>query len=409
MSPNIGLIEVSKIYPYQQSFDFGVSISRLFTRRPEEKNRPPSWKTAVDKVSLSIQTGERLGIVGRNGAGKSTLLSMIAGVISPSSGTISIEGHVTSILTLGLGLREDLSGRENIYLDGEVQGSSRSEIDQVIDEVIAFADIGEFIDYPVRTYSTGMKARLAFGMTFHVEPEILLIDEALSVGDAAFSVKATQKIRELCNKGKIVIIVSHSMENVVEICNRCLWMEDGRIVMDGDPAVVTKAYIDSVRKKDEAVILERFRAYVGARSFRHGCEIDRLEARQGSSCESKSILKAGEDCQIRIAMRIVGAVTHPDVRLTITRLDGLILADTRLTEDADTITEPIIGRVAYAISMRPLVLSPAIYRITIELLDGDEIVAERSTIVEVIAEKVPTGGRTALLYPCSVDSQPVSQ
>ena len=409
MSPRIELKEVSKVYPYQQSFDIGFSISKLFTRRPEEQNRPTSWKTAVDKVSLRIQTGERLGIVGRNGAGKSTLLSMIAGIITPSSGTISIEGHVTSILTLGLGLREDLSGRGNIYLDGEVQGRSRSEIDTVIDEVIAFADIGEFIEYPVRTYSTGMKARLAFAMTFHIEPEILLIDEALSVGDAAFSAKATQKIRELCNKGKIVIIVSHSMENVVEICNRCLWMEEGSITMDGAPAVVTRAYVEAVRKKDEAAILERFRTYIGAKSLRQGCEIEQIEVRQDPTSEFRSIVRAGEATDLKIQMRIRDALARADMRLVITRLDGLILTENYLSEATGATTGPFIGSVTYLIGMRPLVLSPGIYRIVVELLDGDEIVAERSTIMEVVAEKVPTGGRTALLYPCSVQACAVPQ
>ncbi len=320
-----------------------------------------------------------------------------------------MEGHVTSILTLGLGLREDLTGRENIYLDGEVQGRSRSEIDKVIDEVIAFADIGEFIEYPVRTYSTGMKARLAFAMTFHIEPEILLIDEALSVGDAAFSTKATQKIRELCNKGKIVIIVSHSMENVVEICNRCLWMEEGSITMDGAPSAVTLAYIESVRKKDEAAIMERFRTYIGGKSLRQGCQIEQIEVRQDPTSELRSIVRAGEATDLKIQMRIPHALARADMRLVITRLDGLILTENYMSEAAGVTTGPLIGSVTYLVGMRPLVLSPGIYRIVVELLDGDEVVAERSTIMEVVAEKIPTGGRTALLYPCSVQACAVPQ
>src|SRR5439155_15846568 len=139
------------------------------------------------------------------------------------------------------------------------------------------------------------KARLAFATTMHIEPEILVIDEALSVGDAAFAVKATAKIRELCEKGKIVIIVSHSMENVSDICNRCLWMEDGRIVMDGDPAVVTRAYVEAVRRRDEAVLLDRFRRLIGAKSYREGCDIVRLAVGREGGADSQVILNAGED------------------------------------------------------------------------------------------------------------------
>ena len=410
MSPHIEMKDVSKSYPRSSSSSgLRVSLAMLLARQPSQQRTSQQCKRAVDRLSLSIGTGERVGIVGRNGAGKSTLLSMLAGVITPSTGTITIHGHVTSILTLGMGLREDLSGLDNIYLDGEFQGRSRADVDRVIDEVAAFADIGEFIEYPVRTYSTGMKARLAFAMTFHIEPEILLIDEALSVGDATFSVKATQKIRDLCGKGKIVIIVSHSMESVIEICTRCLWMENGRIVMDGDPAAVTRAYVESVRKNDEAVMLKRFRSYMGARSLRQGCEIEQIQLGQGLAWEPQSVLNAGEDAEIKLVMRIQGTVACPDLRLVIRRLDGLILTDTRLSESAEKVVEPFVGTVTYSIGMRPLVLSPGMYRIMVELLDTGEIVAERSTLVEIIAENVPTGGQTALLYPSFVQAKAVSR
>ena len=215
-------------------------------------------KVAVDRLTLSIAEGERLGIVGRNGAGKSTLLHMIAGLSGPTSGSVRISGKVTSIMTLGVGLRDDLSGRENIYVDGEIQGKSRAETDSVIEQVIEFSELGEFIEYPVRTYSTGMKARLAFAMISHIDPEILIIDEALSVGDASFSVKATARILEICARGKIVILVSHGMQAIRDICNRCIYMKDGRIVMDGQPDAVTRAYIEEVREADEAELMLKF-------------------------------------------------------------------------------------------------------------------------------------------------------
>ena len=202
----------------------------------------PRIKAAVAGLTLSMEAGERVGIIGPNGAGKSTLLHMIAGIGTPSSGSVIVDGKVTSILTLGIGVREEMTGRENIYLDGELQGKTRHQVDEVIDAIVDFAELGEFIDRPVRTYSTGMKSRLSFAMISHVNPEILLIDEALSAGDAAFSVKATAKIREICARGKIVLLVSHSLGAIRDMCNRCIWMEEGAIIMDGSPGEVTRAY-----------------------------------------------------------------------------------------------------------------------------------------------------------------------
>lgn len=192
-----------------------------------------------------------------------------------------------------MGLREHASGRENIYIDGEVQGKSRVEIDAVIDEIIEFAELGEFIDMPVRTYSTGMKSRLAFAMISCLEPEILIIDEALSAGDAKFSAKATRKIQEICAKGRIVILVSHSMASIQSMCNRCLWIDQGKIVMDGLPDQVCKAYIDAVRSEDEAKLLERFRDEASTRFSLDGWDVDALYVLQGDTATQRVLRGRG--------------------------------------------------------------------------------------------------------------------
>ena len=214
------------------------------TARGLEKSYPqPGALRGAKKVlrglSFQFAEGERIGVIGRNGAGKTTLLQLIAGIGVPTGGVLEINGHVTAIFTLGLGLREDLSGRENIFIDGELQGRSHAETAAVMAATIAFAELGEFIDRPVRTYSTGMKARLAFSMLVHIEPEILIIDEALSVGDAQFARKATAKMRELTQRGKILIVVSHSMGAIRDMCNRCLWIDGGVIRMDGTPEALS--------------------------------------------------------------------------------------------------------------------------------------------------------------------------
>ncbi|ARP78914.1 ABC transporter ATP-binding protein [Bordetella genomosp. 6] len=352
-------------------------------------------KIAVDGVSLTIRNGERLGIVGRNGAGKSTLLHMVAGLSAPTAGKIDVRGRVTAIMTLGLGLREHASGRENIYIDGEVQGKSRAEIDAVIDEIIEFAELGEFIDMPVRTYSTGMKSRLAFAMISCLEPEILIIDEALSAGDAKFSAKATRKIQEICAKGRIVILVSHSMASIQSMCNRCLWIDQGRIVMDGSPEEVCKAYIDVVRNEDEARLLERFRDQANTRFSQDGWDVDTLYVLQGDTATQRVLLEAGEDALIRTKIRIPVGIEGARLAMSVTRLDELTVTQRHVS--LHEYTDNGVARVQFA--MRPLVLGQGVYRLEITAEHGQAIVASRSMIFEVFVRQPPTGGVPMLLYP----------
>ena len=357
-------------------------------------------KVAVDRLTLSIAEGERLGIVGRNGAGKSTLLHMIAGLSGPTSGSVRISGKVTSIMTLGVGLRDDLSGRENIYVDGEIQGKSRAETDSVIEQVIEFSELGEFIEYPVRTYSTGMKARLAFAMISHIDPEILIIDEALSVGDASFSVKATARILEICARGKIVILVSHGMQAIRDICNRCIYMKDGRIVMDGKPDAVTKAYIEEVREADEAELMQKFQSHVGSCSFKGGSEISRVSLFSGEIEVNCVRIEAGSRLRIQIVARHQGIAGGAVLRVHIVRLDDLLLFHKDFPI-GDYVLDG--GDIGLEVEFSPLVLGAAIYRLDVSLLENDsdscEPCARSATIFEVFALDPPSGGKPMLLYP----------
>lgn len=396
MEARITLHEVSKIFPVG-----GMPGQELFSAAAQVA--VAGDKVAVAGVNLTIQHGERLGIVGRNGAGKSTLLHMIAGLSSPTSGSIEINGKVTSVMTLGIGLRDDLSGRENIYVDGEIQGRARHEVEQVIDEIIAFADLGEFIDYPVRTYSTGMKARLAFSMISHIDPEILIIDEALSVGDANFSAKATARIKEICARGKIVIIVSHGMQAIKDICNRCLWMESGRVILDGTPEVVTKAYIDSVRADDEAQLMEKFRKFIGARSLKGGWEVNQVAIFNGESGEQRALLEAAQPTRFEIRAITPVGVTDYGVRVRITRLDDLSVFDEFFPAEAVRLRDQSIG---LEIEMTPLALGAAIYRLDVSLEVGETVCAENSSVFEVFAFNPPVGGKPMLLFPIAVSAIP---
>ena len=193
-------------------------------------------------VSFTLKPGERVGLVGHNGAGKSTLLRTIGKVYEPTSGTADIRGSIGSLVDISLGINREATGRENIFIRGALLGLSKREIEENFDSIVEFSELGDFIDMPVRTYSSGMHLRLAFSVATIIRPEILLMDEWLSVGDASFNAKARQRMKELVESSEILVIASHSRKLIEETCNRALWFEHGCLKMDADPKTVCKAY-----------------------------------------------------------------------------------------------------------------------------------------------------------------------
>lgn len=197
---------------------------------------------ALRDISFELKRGEAIGIIGRNGSGKSTLLQIIAGTLQASRGTVKVTGRVAALLELGSGFNPDFTGRENVYLSAAVLGLSRAEIDARFDEIVAFADIGDFVDQPVKTYSSGMMVRLAFAVNTCVDPDILMVDEALSVGDAPFQAKCFRRLRQLIEKGVSLLFVSHDIGTVRSICSRALWLKSGQAEMWGEAKTVAKEY-----------------------------------------------------------------------------------------------------------------------------------------------------------------------
>lgn len=197
---------------------------------------------ALEGLSFSLKSGERLGLLGHNGAGKSTLLRLLSGVYFPSYGSARIEGDIGSLIDISLGTDPEATGRENIYLRGALLGLSRTEVSRKIEEIIDFSELGDFIDVPMRTYSTGMQMRLAFSVSTVVRPQILLMDEWLSVGDEGFRHKAEKRLSELVEATEILVIASHSRSLIKHTCSRALWLEHGRIKMDGSAEEVCAAY-----------------------------------------------------------------------------------------------------------------------------------------------------------------------
>lgn len=232
-------IEVKNLwigYKNIQAYSIKKSLLKLKKAHVEEFQ-------AVKGVSFEVPKGEILGIIGKNGSGKSTMLKALAGIFNPDQGSIDLKGHTVSLLSIGVGFQKEVTGRENILLSGMLLGFSEEEIRAKMPEIIEFAELGRFIDMPVKTYSSGMYSKLAFSITAILETEIMLIDEVLSVGDAKFKKKSYAKMKELIlNKNRTVVIVSHSEDTLQELCDRVMWMHDGEIKRIGDPEEVLEEY-----------------------------------------------------------------------------------------------------------------------------------------------------------------------
>jgi lipopolysaccharide transport system ATP-binding protein len=238
----ISVVNVEKSFKIYKDKGFTLKERILFF-----KSRNAYVKNNILRgISFDIEKGDILGIVGKNGSGKSTLLKLITKIIYPDSGSIEINGKVSSLIELGAGFHPDMTGRENIYINASIYGLTKKEIDSKLDTIIKFSELEEFIDSPIRTYSSGMYMRLAFSVAINVEAEILLIDEILSVGDANFQAKCFRKMQELKNSGITIVIVSHDLHTMKELCNKVIWIESGKIKENGNADIVISKYLNEI-------------------------------------------------------------------------------------------------------------------------------------------------------------------
>jgi ABC-type polysaccharide/polyol phosphate transport system ATPase subunit len=243
----------------------GLTYTTAIDRRPTLKARVKSLGRrgkqtrvirALDEVNLDVEYGQVLGIIGTNGAGKSSLMRVIAGILPPTQGRIEVYGSVSTLLALGVGFNPSMSGRDNVYLGGLAAGMSRDEIDSHFEEIAEFSELGEAIDAPMRTYSSGMYARLAFSVAATVRPDILIVDEALSTGDAKFKEKSLNRIKELRSDDRALILVSHAMGTLEDVCNDVAWLHKGKLVQRGEPKTVINAYREFLQVGKSAAIDE---------------------------------------------------------------------------------------------------------------------------------------------------------
>ena len=226
---------------FHMNADKMLSLKEYVTRKIRGKIQYFDF-TALENISFSVQRGEILGLIGHNGAGKTTLLKLISKILQPTKGTIRIRGNIVPILSLGSGFDGDLTGRENIFLNGAIMGYNEKFLNDKYEKIVEFSELKDFIDVPIRNYSSGMLARLAFSIASMVKPEILIIDEILAVGDASFREKSRARMNELMSGGTTVLFVTHSLQQVRELCNRVMWLDHGKMKMIGDPNEVCDLY-----------------------------------------------------------------------------------------------------------------------------------------------------------------------
>ncbi len=313
---------------------------------------------ALKDVSFEVKRGEVLGIIGRNGAGKSTLLKILSRITEPTEGRVTIKGRVASLLEVGTGFHPELTGRENIYLNGAILGMTRAEIRRKFDEIVAFAEVEKFLDTPVKRYSSGMYVRLAFAVAAHLEPEILIVDEVLAVGDAEFQKKCLGKIADVAGGGRTVIFVSHNMRAIVQLCDRCLLLKDGRLGAALEPKKAVGQYLaEGVSETNGYVDIERSPPInqSGTKEIAF-TEFEILNS-DGRRC---SHLDFGEPATIRITLKSRNKIQDVLIGFSFVTSDG---REIQGTEAHDGGIEPVLssGTHVLSCSVNPMALVPGTY------------------------------------------------
>jgi ABC-type polysaccharide/polyol phosphate transport system ATPase subunit len=250
-APAVTVEGVTKLYRRMApGFRLRTLKSALLSRSLVHDLEPQEVIPAVRDVSFAVGRGEALGLVGGNGSGKSTLLKLVAGILEPTAGRVAVDGRISALIELGAGFHPEISGRENVYINGAVLGLSRAQVTKRFDEIVAFSGLEEFIDEPVKSYSSGMYVRLGFAVAVHTDPDVLLVDEVLAVGDEAFAHRCLRRIEEMLNNGRTLLLVSHSLTLVEEVCDRVVWLDKGRARLEGEPRRVLDAYREAVAEAE---------------------------------------------------------------------------------------------------------------------------------------------------------------
>jgi lipopolysaccharide transport system ATP-binding protein len=370
------------------------SLAHLLRGRGWRSSEREFW--ALRDVSLAVAPGEALGIVGRNGAGKSTLLKILARITEPTTGQATVRGRISSLLEVGTGFHPELSGRDNVYLNGAILGLRKREITARFDEIVAFSGVERFLDTPVKRYSSGMRLRLAFAVAAHLEPEILIIDEVLAVGDAEFQRRCLGKMSDVTGHGRTVLFVSHNLAALRSLCTRAVWLDAGRIAAEGPSAEVLDAYLEAAEQRIELPLAER-RDRAGSGELR----FTRAELRAGDPPLAGMRPTTGKPLEIALGYVAAGSAPVKTVRVAVLFLDPLgnrvVATDTRFL-NADFTELPPAGEIVCRIPDLPLatghyqldvwatvadeVADHVEHAIPLRVEDGDVFGTGRTTVAE---------------------------
>lgn len=324
--PGEPLIELKHVgRRFTKKLDRGRSFQELFVRLLGRRRRPSSddfWP--LRDLTLTVHPGDCIGVIGPNGSGKSTLLKLITGILPPTHGDLIVRGRVSSLLELGAGFQNDLTGRENIYLNGSIYGLSRAEMSARIEQIIDYAGLGDFIDTPVKHYSSGMYVRLGFAVAIHTDPDLLLVDEVLAVGDVAFQNRCMESIYRFRHQGGTLLLVSHDLGTIQSLCNRALWIDNGLVAAEGAPADVVMAYKQHMANLEEAQKGEMHHERVGEgqRWGTREVEITAVEL-CSSSGQARNTFNTGEALTIRLHYRCAQVVERPVFGFGVSHQNGV--------------------------------------------------------------------------------------
>ena len=357
-------------------------VSKSFREYGSEWKRVASWfglpfspvaeSVVLRDISFSIGPGEAVGIVGQNGAGKSTLLKLITGTLVPSSGTIAVNGRIAAILELGMGFNPDLTGRQNVYHAASIMGFGQHEVDRVIDDIELFAEIGEYFDEPMRVYSSGMQVRVAFAVATAWRPEILIVDEALSVGDSYFQHKSFSRIREFQAQGTTLLIVSHDRASIQALCSRALLLEKGMVIRDGAPEEVMDFYNALIAEKENSTVevrrLDDGRAQTSSGTGEARVEEISLRNKDGVAVEH---VKVGEPVELRVTIGVVRDISSLVFGFAIRDRLGQVIFGSNTCHSGQVIEHPETGRRYHFRINFPANLGVGSYSVVTALHSGD--------------------------------------
>jgi len=343
------------------------AIPHLFTRGLKNISLQTQEFWAVKDISFNIEKGEVVGIMGPNGAGKSTVLKLLSRIITPNKGSMKINGRLSALIEVTAGFHPELTGRENVYLNATILGMRRKEIDDKFDEIVEFSGVKEFIDTPVKRYSSGMYSRLGFSVAAHMRPDILLVDEVLSVGDISFQAKCAQKIRELLSSGATIVLVSHQLDMIQSLCKRVILLQNGEVLKDGPTDQVIPHYQNIIYQKKEDELKSKMRSMDDQR-----VKVDTRSLVDIAHVDMKAAFRVGEQINITLEYKAIEKIENPIFNVEIVRADGVHCYSSR-TDKLGIKINSIQGKGKVIIDLGKNMLAPGIYMAKFSIWDREMI------------------------------------